>query len=127
MSQTSINKNLATAPGGQNATITTGQVKAGLGCIGLEVFFDVTVVPGVDTVTCNVYARDSLSGKRVLILASTARAGVGTERLKIFPGLVAAANVAANDVIGDHYEIEVAHSAATVFNYTVSAKELCSA
>lgn len=109
------------------ATKTTGLLKAANGTIGMEVIFDVTVVPGVDTVTCNIYARDDISGKRVLILASTARAATGTERLKVFPGLAAAANVSVNDVIGDHYEVEVAHSAATAFSYTAAISELSAA
>ena len=87
-------------------------------------FFDVTAVPGVDTVTCSVYASDAISGKRALVLASTARAAAGTERLRIYPGLPAVANVSANDVLGEQYEIEIAHSAATAFSYTVSAREL---
>lgn len=109
---------------GQSVTNTTGAVRAANSTCGLEVIFDVTVAPGVDTVTVNVYAADPISGKRVLILSSTARSAVGTERLRIFPGLVAAANVAANDIIGDFYEVEVVHSAATLFNYTLAISEV---
>lgn len=118
MSKTNIRK------AAQTATNGTGVTRAAMASIGLEVIFDVTVVPGVDTVTCSIYASDPLSGKRVLILASTAGAGIRTERLKVFPGLAAAANVSVNDVIGDNYEVEVAHSAATAFSYTVAVSEL---
>lgn len=118
MSKTILKKTL------QTATNTTGAVRAANSTCGLEAILDVTVAPGVDTVTLNIYAADPVSGKRVLILSSTARSAVGTERLRIFPGLVAAANVAANDVIGDFYEVEVVHSAATAFTYTVSVSEV---
>lgn len=106
------------------ATNTTGPIRASTGALGLEAVFDVTVAPGVDTVTLNIYAADLVSGKRVLILASTARAAAGTERLRIFPGLAAAANVSANDALGDFYEVEVLHSAATLFTYTVAVSEI---
>lgn len=125
MSKLKINRNPSIA-GGTAATATngTGLVRGANATAGLEVIFDVTTAPGVDSVTCSVYARDDISGKRVLLLASTTRTATGTERLKIFPGLTAAANVAANDVIGDNYEVEVAHVGVGSFQYTVAVSEL---
>lgn len=118
MSKTNLRKTA------QVATNTTGAIRAANSTIGLEAVFDVTAVPTVDTVTLNLYNADPLSGKRVLLLASTARVAAGTERLKVFPGVAAAANVSVNDVIGDFYEVEVVHSGPGAFNYTVAVSEL---
>lgn len=107
-----------------NTTPKSITVKAADGQKGVEVFFDVTAVPTTDSVTCSVYAKDARSTKRVLLVASTTRTAIGTERLVVYPGVAAVANVSVNNVIGDAYDVEVVHVGTGLFSYTVSAKPL---
>jgi len=89
---------------------------------GLHLIIDVTVVPGVDTVTFTVKGKDPLSGKYYTLLASAALVATGTVVLKVYPGLTAAANLVASDVLPADWRVEVTHSAGTNFTYSVGAQ-----
>ncbi len=89
---------------------------------GLHLIIDVTAVPGVDTVTFTIKGKDPLSGKYYTILASAAIVGVSTVVLRVYPGLTAAANLVANDVLPADWRVEVTHSAGTNFTYSVGAQ-----
>jgi hypothetical protein len=72
--------------------------------IGLMVFINVTAVTGSVTVTIkNV---DPVSGATATVLASAAIAATGLTVLKVYPGLTAAANATANDIIGNQTQIQ---------------------
>lgn len=92
--------------------------------IGVECVLDVTAAPGVDTVTLTIGWRDSVSGKSGVLLAAAARAAAGTDRIRVYPGLVAAANLVASDVVPDEYIVSVVHSAGTNFTYSLKVSEL---
>jgi len=79
---------------------------------------DMTVVPGVDTVTVTIQGRDPTSGKLYTILASTALVATGTVILKVGPGLPVTANLSANDVLPHDVVIDFNHSAASNFTYS---------
>lgn len=89
---------------------------------GVVLTIDMTAVPGVDTVTFTIEGKDPLSGKYYTILASTALVATGTVILKVYPGLVAAANAAVNDVLPRAWRLKIVHSAGTNFTYSVSAQ-----
>jgi hypothetical protein len=79
---------------------------------------DMTAVPGVETVTVTIQGKDPASGKLYTILASTALVAVATTILKVGPGLTAAANLVANDVLPHDLVIDFNHSAAGSFTYS---------
>lgn len=89
---------------------------------GLHLVIDMTVVPGVDTVTFTIQGKDPLSGKYYTILASAAIVAVSTVVLKVYPGLTAAANLVASDVLPEDWRVLATHSAATNFTYSVGAQ-----
>lgn len=88
---------------------------------GIIIAIDVTVVPGVDTVTFTLQGKDPASAKYYTILASAALVATGTVVLRVGPGLTAAANVVANDLLPRTWRIITTHSAGTSFTYSVGA------
>jgi len=88
---------------------------------GLHLVFDITAVPGVDTVTLTLQGKDALSGKYYTILAGSAQVGVATVVMRVYPGLTAAANLTANDILPRTWRVSVAHSGAGNFTYSVGA------
>lgn len=89
-------------------------------CKFAHVVLDVTVnAGGLGSITLSIYGRDKASGKRYLLLASAAVTAVATTIYKIGPGLTAAANAVANDVVPKELEIEVVHGNANPIAYSV--------
>lgn len=74
---------------------------------GLHLIVDITAVSGTSpTLTVTIEGFDSLSGQYYTLLASTALNATGTTVLKVYPGLTASANVAANDVLPKFWRVK---------------------
>jgi hypothetical protein len=96
--------------GNRNVTLAT-LTAVGLGTVngadqshpsgrGLHLVVDVTAITGTGpSITVVIEAKDPASGKYYTILSSTALNAVATTVLKVYPGLVVAANTSANDVL----------------------------
>jgi hypothetical protein len=69
-------------------------------------------------VVVTINAIDKVSGKKSTVLASAAITGTGTTVLKVGPGLTAAANLVANDVLPPNLEIDFAHADADSITYS---------
>jgi hypothetical protein len=65
---------------------------------------------------------DKASGKFYNILTGTALTGVGTTILRVYPGLVVAANATVNDLLPQVWRFVMTHGNATAATYTVSAR-----
>lgn len=116
------NKDLTVLASAVRAATNNSADQKNLNYRGLHLIIDVTAVPGVDTVTFTIQGKDPLSGKYYTILASAAIAAAGTTVLKVYPGLTAAANAVANDVLPEDWRVAVTHSAASNFTYSVGAQ-----
>lgn len=69
-------------------------------CRGVKVVIDVTALGGTTpSLTVTIRGRDPMSSKAYTILASAVLAATGTVVLTVYPGLVAASNLVANDVL----------------------------
>lgn len=69
-------------------------------CRGVKVVIDITAITGTTpSLTVTIRGRDPMSNKAYTILASAALTATGTVVLTVYPGLVAAANLTANDVL----------------------------
>ena len=88
---------------------------------GLHLVFDITAVPGADTVTLTIQGKDALSGAYYTILAGAAQVGTGTIVMRVYPALTAAANLTASDVLPRTWRVNVVHSGAGSFTYRVGA------
>lgn len=91
---------------------------------GLDLTFDITAVPGVQTVTLTIQGKDPASGKYYTLLAGAAQSATGTLRMRVYPGLTAAANVDANGSLPKTWRVSVAHSGAGSFTYSVGGSVL---
>ena len=89
---------------------------------GIFVVFDVTAVPGTDTVQLKLQAYDGASGKYVDLLTGTAESAVGTYLYGLYPG------IGDKNTIFDNYEeimlprtwrVQIVHSSTTSFTYSV--------
>lgn len=91
---------------------------------GLFIFFSVTVVPGVQTVTLTVTSKDSIAGTYEVLLTGGAEVGVCTRCYLLYPGAGAAANgidVANAFPVPRTWRVTVTHSGAGNFTYSVGA------
>lgn len=88
---------------------------------GAHIVIDVTADPGTASVVFTVQGFDPTSEKFYTILASAAVTAVGTTVLRIYPGLTAAANTAANDVLPRKWRVLADHADAESITYTVGA------
>ncbi len=88
---------------------------------GLHVVFDITAVPGVQTVSLRIEGKDPVSGKYYTMLTGAAEIGVATRVYRIFPGLTAVVNATVNDILPRTWRATVTHSGAGNFTYSVGA------
>ena len=94
------------------------------GAKGIRVYFRLSGVPasGTDTVTPKVLGVDEGNDQTDTILAGPAlarTAGVSTHVLRVYPGIAAVANYAASDVLPSVIRLQVAHSGASEWDYSL--------
>lgn len=79
-----------------------------IGYKGGKFVIDITAISGTTpTATFTLEGKDEVSGKYYTILASAALNATGTTVLTVFPGLTAAANTVANDVLPKLWRVRV--------------------
>jgi hypothetical protein len=71
---------------------------------GIKVVLDITTISSA-TVTVTISGKDQASGKYYTLLASAGKTGTGTTVLTVYPGLTAATNVTASDVVPGTYKV----------------------
>ncbi len=86
---------------------------------GAIVVVDITAITAGNIVV-TVQGKDEVSGKYYTILTSAALAAAATTVLRIYPGLTAAANTVANDVLPTKFRVSVAVTTGPV-TATISA------
>jgi hypothetical protein len=74
---------------------------------GMALTIDITVQGGTPTTTVTIQGKDPVSGKYYTILVSTALAAVATTVLRVYPGITAAANLAASDILPRTWRVSV--------------------
>lgn len=73
---------------------------------GVRVNVNITALTGTSpTLTVTIQGKDAASGTYYTILASTALSATGFTRLTIYPGLTAAANSIASDIVPRDWRI----------------------
>jgi hypothetical protein len=86
---------------------------------GGHVIMNVTAVPGVDSITMNIQGRDPVSGTYYTILQGLAETTTGIKVYKVYPGITAAANASASDILPSLWRVSITHSAGSNFTYSV--------
>ena len=88
---------------------------------GIIIAIKVTAITGAPSIQVVLYGRDALMDANRIILISAAITAVGTTFLRVYPGLTAAANLTANDLLEYTWSMEVAHANADSITYGVGA------
>lgn len=88
---------------------------------GLVLVIDATAVTATPALTVSILGVDRASGKTYTILASTAIATAVTTVLRVGPGLTAAANLVASDVLPPVIRISAAHGDSDSITYSIGA------
>lgn len=87
--------------------------------IGAHLILDITVAPGIETLTIAVEGKDPTSGKYYSVLTSAALTATGTTILKVYPGITATANLAVSDILPSTFRVTATHSAASSWTYSI--------
>lgn len=103
------------------STILGGDMLNPMGA-GLLVILDITAqAGGTPSVTVTIEGKDPSSGKYYTILASAALASVATTVLRVYPGLVPAANLTVNDVLPKTWRVKAVVAGAGTVTATIGA------
>lgn len=99
-----------------SATFTNGNYRGG------QFIINTTVVPGAAPSTVfSVQMFNAVTGNFITLLSSVAITAVGTVVLRVYPGLVAAANLVANDLLPWQWRVNAVHGNANSVTYSVAA------
>lgn len=90
---------------------------------GVKVVVDVTVYTA-GSLTVTIQGKDKVSRKYFTLLASAALAATGTVVLTVYPGLTAAGNLTASDVLPETWRVVTAVGDATSITYSIGASLL---
>lgn len=104
----------------RTAALNTGD-QNGEGCEFLHLIIDATAASATPGVTFTIQGKDPASGKYYTILASAAITGTGTTVLRVGPGLTAAANLVANDMIPSVWRVAITVADADSLTYSLGA------
>lgn len=88
---------------------------------GLTLVIDATASAATPSVVVTVLGVDRASGKTWTLLVSAAITGAGTTVLRIGPGLTAAANLVASDLLPPAIRIQSVHGDADSLTYSIGA------
>src|SRR5487761_2323202 len=87
---------------------------------GVLVVLDVTVI-GTGNITLEIDGKDPVSGKYYTILTGAAVSSNSTTVYRVYPGLTAAANATASDVLPRTWRVKVTANNANAVTYSVGA------
>lgn len=104
----------------RTATPTAFDYTNKVGYRGMIVCIDATAITATPSVTVTISHIDPVSGKLRTLLASAVIATVSTTFLRIYPGATAAANQAANEILGTRVRIAPAHADADSITYSIA-------
>lgn len=110
------------ASASRSATVNSAD-QTNLHCRGVLICFNVTVVPGVDTVQLSLQGKDPLSGEYIEIVTSTAVATTGARFIYLAPGAgsLGSFNNYFNGQLPHTWRARMSHSGAGAFTYSVGA------
>lgn len=86
---------------------------------GVAIWFDITAVPGAQTVTLTVEVKDPVSGKYSQVFAGAAESGIATRFYEVYPGITETSNVDVSVALPRTFRVVVTHSGGGSFTYSV--------
>jgi len=118
------NRNITVLASGNRSSTTASADQTNCGAVGVIIWFDVTAVPGGDTVQLQLQGKDPVSEKYVTILQSGTVNSVSIVQLVVYPGVTDTASQydAENDSpLPRTWRVNVVHSGSGTFTYSVGA------
>ncbi len=112
--------NIALMPSAAYTTTQTSADQTNPNARGVVVVLDMTIV-GTGSVTLTIKGKDPVSGKYYTILAGVAVTTNSTNIYRVYPGLTAAANATASDVMPRTWQVVVTANNANSATYSVGA------
>jgi hypothetical protein len=100
-------------------TTTTTSDFTNIGAAGGIFIFDITAVPGAQTVTFSVQGKDATSSKYYTILTGAAESATVTRRYKIYPTIIGIFQTNSQDLLPRTFRVVITHSAGGSFTYSV--------
>ncbi len=91
---------------------------------GCNVVIDMTAITATGAVTFKVQALDALSGNYYEIIESSAISTISLTVLKIYPGLIASANLVVNEGLPMDFRVNASHGNAVSMTYEVNCNML---
>lgn len=91
---------------------------------GIMLLLNVTAVAATENLVLKVRAKDPESGGFIDLIASAALTAIGLYRVAVYPGMAGVANVKADDVLPRDYNVQVLHSAAGNWTYSLAEQLL---
>jgi len=88
---------------------------------GAQFVIDVTAIAATPSVVFSIEGFDALSGQFFTLLDSVAIVAVGTTILRVYPGLTAAANLVASDVLPYQWRVTATAADADSMTYSIAA------
>jgi hypothetical protein len=108
------------ASAARTATVASSDV-GNRGHRGVHVVIDVTAATADPSVVFTLQGYSPAGNDYYTILASAAITGTGTTVLRVYPGLTAANNTIANDVMPAVWRVNAVHADADSITYSVAA------
>lgn len=115
------NEELTVLAAAARTTTTASGTQTNYNGKGVNVFVDVTAVGTAPSITVAIQGLDPVSGKWVTLLTSAAITTVSTTLLRVYPGIAAAANTKADEVLPRRWRVNVTHGNADSITYSVGA------
>jgi hypothetical protein len=109
------------ASAARTATPTTFEGQKPPWARGLVLVIDVTAAAATPSVVFTIQGYSPLGDDAYTLLASAAITGTGTTVLRVYPGLTAAANLVASDVLPARWRVTAVHADADSITYSVAA------
>ena len=88
---------------------------------GVHVAIVVTAATATPSVVFTIQGKDEVNDAYYDILSSAAITGTGTSYLSVYPGITAAANVSASDILPRTWRVRAVHADTDAITYSVAA------
>lgn len=109
------------ASAARTATAASSVIVNQSGYRGLHLIIDATATADTPSVVFTIQGYSPLGDDYYTILASAAITATGTTVLRVYPGLTAAANTVANDVLPELWRVNAVHADGDSITYSVGA------
>lgn len=116
------NESIILFPSASRTATISSSSQSNLFYKGVHLVLDITVVPGVQTITVDVEGIDPISGLSYSLLTSAAFVATGLQNpLTVYPGITVVANEQSSIILPINWRATVTHSGAGAFTYSLSA------